>query len=72
MIYIYIYIGGISSYSLLIMIIAFLKDNNAGFSDDYCNLLINFLKFYGSNFNPEFTGISLAIGKWYILIFFFF
>ena len=58
-------IGGISSYSLLIMIIAYLKDNNAGPNDDYCSFLIGFLKFYGKEFNPDISGISLGIGKWY-------
>ncbi|KAL4465387.1 hypothetical protein ABPG72_009132 [Tetrahymena utriculariae] len=53
--------GGISSYCLLIMIIAFFRDNqNISQSDDYSKILTNFLKYYGTTFNPETIGISLV------------
>lgn len=53
------YKGGIGSYCLLIMMIAYLKDNNFGFHKDLQYVLMNLLNFYGNSFNPETSGISL-------------
>jgi hypothetical protein len=53
-------LGGISSYCLFIMIIAYLKESNMGFFNDISHILLNFLNFYGNNFNPEKTGIALG------------
>ena len=51
------YHGGLSSYSLLLWLAAFLTEHptQAGGS-----LLLSFLQFYGSEFNPKTTGISLT------------
>ncbi len=55
------YKGGISSYCLFIMIVAFLKEYKMGFYNDYSHILINFLNFYGNNFDPDTTGIDLTL-----------
>jgi len=56
------YYGGISSYCLTIMIVALLRKDQV----IYCNFgrfLMDFLKYYGYEFDPTKTGISLNVNQ---------
>ena len=66
-------LGGISSYCLLILIIVFLKEKNFGFSSKYGEIFEEFLKFYGTEFNPSNTGISFNMdSKYFIFLCYFY
>jgi DNA polymerase sigma len=57
------YLGGLNSYSLALWMGAFLSTNTCASAGE---LLMGFLKFYGSEFNPKTTGISnTSEGKCY-------
>lgn len=51
------YTGGLSSYALLIWTAAYLGEASGS---DFGQMLIGFLGFYGREFNPQTTGISLS------------
>nr|CDS29771.1 nucleotidyltransferase [Hymenolepis microstoma] len=58
-----VFTGGISSYALILMCISFLKDKSMEKSKEEPNLgsiLIDFLYFYGTQFNYKTTGISAS------------
>ena len=54
-----ILLGGLSSYYVVAMIVAFLRDNQDLLYKNNGELLMNLLKFYGDKFNPKEIGISL-------------
>jgi DNA polymerase sigma len=60
------YKGGLSSYCVIMMIIAYLKEYNMSFHKDISLILQSLLNFYGNNFEPETTGINLAQEARYI------
>ena len=51
------YSGGISSYIVLILIIAYLRETDQIFNKDLTIILSGFLDFYGNKFNPKLKGI---------------
>ncbi|VDL61523.1 unnamed protein product [Hymenolepis diminuta] len=58
-----VFTGGISSYALILMCISFLKDKSMEKSKEEHNLgsiLMDFLYFYGTQFNYKTTGISAS------------
>ena len=54
-----VYEGGLSSYYVVAMIVAFLRDNMDYVQRNDGDLLMSLLKFYGDEFNPKEMGISL-------------
>lgn len=52
-------IGGLSSYCLVIMIVAFLIKFDLGNSVNFAELILKFLEFYGLSFDPKSTGIDV-------------
>ena len=51
--------GGLSSYYVVAMIVAFFRDNKDLMYKDNGEILLELLKFYGDKFNPKEIGISL-------------
>ena len=56
------YRGGLSSYSLLLWIVAVLNETHCG-AEDTGALLMRVLEFYGTQFTPETTGIDISQGR---------
>lgn len=54
-----IFIGGLSSYYVVAMIVAFFRDNQEHLYKNHGEILMDLLKFYGDEFNPSEMGISL-------------
>lgn len=54
-----VYEGGLSSYYVVAMIVAFFRDNKDLMYKDNGEILLELLKFYGDKFNPKEIGISL-------------
>ena len=50
-------LGGISSYCLVVLIVAFLRKDGLLYVNEG-RLLLDFLFFYGKSFDPKKTGIS--------------
>ena len=61
LIFFFFFKGGISSYCMSLMIIAYLMDNSHKFTIDSPELLTELFLFYGKKFNPKETGISLKM-----------
>ena len=59
-------IGGISSYCMSLMIIAYLMENSYKFNQDSPEILADLFHFYGKKFNPKETGISIKMKPRYI------
>lgn len=47
------YSGGIGSYCLFVMLAAFYKEFNETREDSDCEILLDFLKFYGEDFENQ-------------------
>jgi hypothetical protein len=54
-------LGGISSYCLILMIVAYLKFSMNGRTNDIAEHFLGFLDYYGSKFDPKETGISINL-----------
>ena len=53
------YTGGLSSYGLFLMLSRYLQEQTIGSWTDCGSLLIGFLDFWGNNFDPRQTGLSV-------------
>ena len=52
-------LGGISSYCLYLLVIAFFKESKMENNENLTEFIMEFLNFYGNKFNPKEMGISL-------------